>query len=210
MLCIKQTFALILFALLSIISIYIIPSIHKSIESYNELQKPRNFHNRQLFRHGNYPLEDHHHDIDVDIGITYPHATLTVDEPVDISVITAIKPELFSTVKSIVIGFNAAQAYPSTSRELPGIDLAKTQDNRMIGDTKISWPIEGTYKANISMEFNNGMRIQTDSVDLITVCSKSQITQMVTNKALIGLSIATYLVGVMATLNIIIPLWGSP
>ena len=57
------------------------------------------------------------------------------------------------------------------------------------------------------MEFVDGAIIRTDSVDLVTVCPKSEIAQMVTNKALIDLSIAAYLIGVVAALNIIIQLW---
>jgi hypothetical protein len=210
----KQIFALILFILLVFVSAYIIPSIWKSIKSHEDLLKSRSFHNRILLRSGLFPLADHHHDIEVDLKITLPHATLTVDEPVDVKAVATIRQEFIPNVRTIVIGFNAAQATPAEGGAIrrPGIDL--TVNNGWDGNTKICWPIEGTYKANISAEFMYpGTQLlfqsHTQSVDLITVCPKSEITKMVTNRAIIDLSIATYLIGVVTALNIIIQLWWS-
>jgi len=214
MLCIKQIFALLLFILLIIISLYILPSIYGSIKTNIELQKPRKFHNKTLFRMDSVPqsfhLDDHHNDIDIDLEITYPHATLTVDEPVDISAIAIINQSLFSEMRNIVIGFNAAHAYPQTSEERPGMDLIKTQDNKMTGTTKVFWPIEGKYHANISLEFMHGHPRSTNTVDLITVYPKSEVAQYFSNKTIIDLTFAAYIVGVFGAFNIIYQLWTSP
>jgi hypothetical protein len=147
------------------------------------------------------------------LEVNYPYAILTVDEPVDISAVATINPELFPNIKNIVIGFDAAQPYPLPSKEngiikVPGMDLIKTQNNTMIGTTRISWPIEGKYKANFGIELIDGIQIPTQhSVDIFIVDSKSETISMETNRALLALSIAGYFLGVVNAIKIIIDLW---
>lgn len=195
------------------VSYIILPSILKSIH----IQKPRKFHNKTLFRELRSPqsfsLDDHHSNLDIDLEVNYLYAILTVDEPVDIYAVATISPELFPNIKNIVIGFDAAQPYPLPSEEngiikRPGMDLIKTQNNTMIGTTRISWPIEGKYKANFGIEFMNGNQIPTQhSVDIFIVDSKSETISMETNRALLALSIAGYFLGFVNAIKIIIDLW---
>jgi hypothetical protein len=218
MLCIKQGIALVLFLLLVIVSLYIIPSIRKTKKENNELQKSRKFRNNTLFsiprEFLSFPLADHNHDVDIDLEVTYPHATLTVDEPVDISAVATIKPELFSNVRTIVISFDAAQSYLPNSDDSgmikePVIYLNKTQNNRMIGATKIFWPIEGKYRANFGVELIDGILPTEHSVYIITVYPKSEVAQIVTNKTYIDLAVAAYFLGVISVVKIIIDLLTS-
>ena len=171
-----------------------------------------------MFRRENSPVSqprpgDHRSDMEIDFEVTYPRATLTVDDPVDISVIATIDPETFSGVNAMTIGFDAAYAYPPGSNDRPGMDLTRTQDNRMAGNTKIYWPIEGKYHANIYWEIlHNGVPniMSNRTVDIITVYPKFEGAQIVNNKVLIDLSIAAYIVGAMGALNIIYLLWTAP
>lgn len=203
----KEIIALGLFVMLLVISYFILPSFRKSIE----VQKPRKFENKMLFRIDTIPqsyhLDDHHSDIEIDLKITYPYAILTVDEPVDISAVATINPDLFPNVRNIVIGFDAAYAYPPESEGVPGMDLTKTQDNKMVGTTKIFWPIEGRYKADCGIELTGGIKVPTaHSVDIFTVNPKSVLVSMETNRALLTLSIAGYFLGIISAIKIIVDL----
>ena len=219
MLCLRQGIALVLFLLLVIVSLYIIPSIRKSKKENNELQKSRKFRNNTLFsiprEFLSFSLADYNHDVDIDLEVTYPHATLTVDEPIDISAIATIKPELFSRIRTIAISFDAARSYLQNSDDSgmikePVIYLNKTQSNRMIGAAKIFWPIEGKYKANFGVELIDGTQIPNEhSVDIITVYPKSEVAQIVTNKTYIDLAVAAYFLGVISVVKIIIDLLTS-
>lgn len=110
-------------------------------------------------------------------------------------------------MRNITVGFDAAYAYPSGSEEIPGIDLTKTQDNRMVGTTKIFWPIEGKYKVDYGVELVDGAKFTTaHTVDIFTVNPKSVTVSMQTNRALLTLSIAGYFLGVISAIKIIIDL----
>ena len=204
---IKEVFALILLILLLGVSYFILPSFRKSVD----IQKPRKFNNKFLIRFDKIPqsfhLDDHHSDIEIDLEVTYPYAILTVDEPVDISAVATINPELFPNVRNIVVGFDAACAYPPGSEENPGMDLTKTIDNKMIGITKIYWPIEGKYKVDYGVELMSGIKFPTaHTVDIFTVNPKSVTVSMETNRALLTLSIAGYFLGVISAIKIIVDL----
>ncbi len=207
MLFIKQAAALVLFVILLAVSYFILPSFRKSFD----VQKPRKFNNKFLFRFDKIPqsfhLDDHHSDIAIDLEITYPYAILTVDEPVDISAVATINPELFPNVRNITVGFDAAYAYPPGSEERPGMDLTKTQDNRMVGTTKIFWPIEGKYKVDYGVELMGGIKFPTaHTIDIFTVNPKSVTVSMETNRALLTLSIAGYFLGFFSAIKIIVDL----
>ena len=225
MLCIKQIIGLFLIPALLIVSAYIIPSIRESIKSYNELQKPRKFHIPMAYRWGPNPdsrhLGDTYSDVLIDLEITYPHAVLMADEPVDVSGLAIIQPEHFPTLRSIQIAFESARSYPPAFNEnglpeVPGFFLNSSENNKMKGIKKMFWPLEGKYRANFLLEFENHPILKNtkmqgkNDVDLITVYPKSETAQIMANKAITILTIALYSLGVFATIKIIIDLLTLP
>jgi len=225
MLGIKQTIALALIPSLVIVSAYIIPSIFKSIKSYDEIQKSRKIHILMAWRFccqiGSYHLGDTSFDTVVDLELTYPHSTLVVDEPVNVSGFAIIKPEYFPTLRTILVSFGSARAYPITLQEnglieSAKLELNKSQNNRLTGSSKMCWPLEGKYKATFIAEFENDPILKNEQItstnefDLITVYPKSEIAQITTNKAIIVLTIALYFLGVVGTIKIIIDLLTFP
>lgn len=203
MLCIKQIIGFTLIPALLVVSAYVIPSILESIKSYNELQKPRKFHIPLAYRWGSKPdarhLGDTYSDVSIDLEITYPHAVLIVDDPVDVFGLAIIQPEHFPTLRAISISLESSRSYPPAFREnglpkVPSFILDKTQDNKMIGTRKVFWPLEGKYKAKFYLEFENHPLFKNatlegkNEIDLITVYPKSETTQIMNNKAIAILS----------------------
>lgn len=216
MLCIKQIAAIVLGLVILIVLIYVIPSIIRSYKLSNELFGQRTFHNHILFRiqMNNIPpsILDHHSDIDLDFEITYPQAVLTINDRVDITatITSANQSQLLQNIRSLVIGFDAALAYPENSTERPGIDVIRTEDNQMVGRTSIYWPVEGKYRANYSIEMTNGNQIiNQHTPEIITVYPKSEIAQIISNKVLTDLTIGAYVVGFVGAIKVIIDLLTS-
>lgn len=216
MLCIKQIFAVVLFIFLLIVSMVIIPSIYKSFKNNTDLQKPRKFHIPIWLRFGppNMPtIDSPEHDIAIDLEIAHPFSILTVDEPVDASAVAIIKPELLAKIRTMLISLEGSQAYPIELDErgiikMPKFRLNKSQHNIMIGTARMCWPLEGRYQPKFSIKFMDGSEVQIPhGTDFITVFPKSEIVQMVTNKVLMELSFAAYLIGVFGALNFIYLLW---
>lgn len=225
MLCIKQIIGLALIPTLLLVSAYVIPSILESLKSYSELRKPRKFNIFMAHRWGqgsdSRHLGDTYSDVSINLEITYPHATLMVDEPVDIKGSAIIQQEHLPTLRSIQIALESARSYPPIFNEnglpeFPHFFLNEIQDNKMVGTVKVFWPLEGRYKATFHLEFQNhpifeNKKIQSqNNVDLITVYPKSETAQITTNKAIAVLTIALYFLGFIATIKIIIDLLTLP
>ena len=161
-------------------------------------------------------IDSPEHDIVIDLEIVHPLSILTVDAPVDASAMAIIKPELFAQVRTMLISLEGSQAYPITVDEngiikMPKFYLNKSQNNKMVGTAKLCWPLEGRYQPKFSIKFMDGREAQIPhGTDFITVFPKSEIVQMVTNKALMELSFAAYLIGAFGALNFIYLLWTEP
>ena len=106
------------------------------------------------------------------------------------------------------------------------------EDNKLKGDMTVSWALEGNYHPQIAYGIKNAavsgipqsvpvrnfspssnptnMMLAASGTSpsvAITVYPKSQVAQIITNKAFLYLAIATYIVGAFSVFSIIVQLW---
>jgi len=205
--------------ILFLLSVYILPSIHSWNIENNNLQQPRTAHIAFKYNFNEQPINvGETPDVEIDVALRYPHGTLIVDDPVDISGVAVQHGSFDQRVRSLTIWFQNALAYPVTQDEngiTEGRDLLinVTQgNNKLIGNTTVVWVIEGTYNPELGLMFTNetgtyARYVGVSSSVAITVYPKAQLAQIVTNNVSITLAIAIYGLTVVGTLNIIFSLW---
>jgi hypothetical protein len=229
MLCIKQVFAIILSLMLILLSVFIWRSIIDSWKENCGLQKIRRFRIPLYLSGRNSTLsyqDDQDWRVAVNLDVVHRYSTIMVDEPVDVFGTTIIKPGFMPKVSNILLSFQSAQAYPSAFDKNGVIKggafyLSRSQDNKITGNTKISWPLEGQFGLDTKVEYEP-TRVENDpneyrhntskhhEENLITVYPKSLKTEIATNKALIALAIGAYIVGAVGAIGIITDLWSTP
>ena len=187
--------AIILLVILVLLSVFIImPHLYTWNIENNNLQQPRAFH--IVFSHNfdkiPFNIDNETSDVTIDVTLTYPHGTLIVDDPVDISGIAILNPSISRHVKSVTIYFQMAQAYPIFQDEngiTKGQDLLINQSqngNKLTGNTTVVWTLEGTYYAEGGLVFTNetgtyALHLGFSSDVAITVYPKEKLAQIVTN-----------------------------
>jgi hypothetical protein len=218
MLCELQIVAIILSIALIMLTVILAPSIHKSFHENAKLEKPRDFHIvfGQTIHWTPRVRRIINADIFVDLVVHYPHGTLVVNDPVEISaraILNSPERQDMQSISAITLTFENAQLYPivwddeKISDEIH-ISLKQTQEkNIWTGNATIAWTLEGSYHPLISYTSDQPRPCGPIPNTAITVYPKSQIAQIVTNKAFLYVAIATYLVGAASVLNIIFQLW---
>lgn len=183
------------------IFIYMLPVIYSSYELNDDLQKSRNF--RVSFEYRFNETNTDNPDIMIDLNINHYRKILLVDEPVEISGNAILLTSKAQEVDTIIIGFQNAQAFPIRQDiwgiTQPGfITLNKAQqNNKLTGKTQVVWTLEGTYYPYIKIYLTNTTTIPSyyaETQDIfITVYPKTQLAQMVTNKASFILAFAVFI-----------------
>jgi hypothetical protein len=210
-----QIIAIFLLFSLLIVSAFVVPILIESNTENSDIAQPRTFPIHLAYNFSNSPAYDSTSgpDIEFDLAMHYPRGTLIVDDPVEISGIAVLNSPRSQNVKSISIGFQNSLAWPIT-QDSKGISqetnlfLNRAQGGRLLGNATIVWVVEGTYSPKITLDFFNGPPQPTASSDVaITVYPKSQLAQLVTNKASIDLAFAAFFLALVGTLNIIYNLW---
>ncbi|MCK9442432.1 MAG: hypothetical protein M0Q13_13565 [Methanothrix sp.] len=147
----------------------------------------------------------------------------TVDEKVEIYG-KAILREEYPNVDSITIHIENAMKYPIDDRTLeesPDLFLDRVADtNIFIGNTTSVWTMEGTYRPywlligseNATLKGPIGPLTTANLVQgvLITVYPKSQFVQIISNQAMLYLTIIIYFATVVGLIPMGLNLWASP
>ena len=222
----RRILAIILILIVVIPGFYIMnPAFVSLIENY-KLSQSRDFDivfgynfNGQI-AHRN----DTASDVVIDLAIHYPSQILTVDEPVKISgkaflsnTSSAITSEGFilnsQKVKSITMNFYNSHLYP-LQRDGAGIVKGANlmlnrdlNDNILEGNTTATWTMEGTYHPTLAilLNINNTYDyIVTGEAQgvAITVYPKTEASQIITNNAMLYLTIAMYLIAIVGSIPI--------
>lgn len=213
--------AAILFLLFFLILYYVLANVIESVQTNDELKQSRSIQTN-AFNYNLSGIPSPSNDIKLDLMINYTHGTLTVDEPVEISGRAILLSPRSKGLIDLEMAFENAMAYP-VSKDIDGITngggirFYRTQ-NRSIweGKTTIFWTLEGTYQPKIaatSINPSNNSLIDSSwarSPEVtITVNSKSQISQMVTNTAMLYLTIAIFLLTIVGSIPIFSNLWNK-
>lgn len=185
-----------------------------------DLQKPRTFHSTFGFNYaGKLTIsEGSINDVSIDLAITYPHGTLTVDDAVTISGIAVLNQSRLEKAHTIRISFQNAQAFPVT-QDINNMTiyntliLTATQNSSvLVGTTRLTWGIEGTYNPLFVINFFNGtsslstpLLISTDIA--ITVHPKADSAQISTNNVAMILAVVVYALTLVGTGSLILALW---
>ena len=154
----------------------------------------------------------------MDLEVRCPRGILIEGDPVDISGVAVANTQIAQQVVDVAINFQNSQAYPITQDDrgiTKGISLnllRSSDSSKLIGNITVVWNIVGTYypRLYVTRLQNNGrlMIHYSETKDApITVYPKSQLVQIITNKATLLLACAAYLVALMGAFNILYSLW---
>jgi len=157
-------------------------------------------------------------DVQIDVALRYPHGTLIVDDPVNISGVAIQYGSLDQHIQSLTIWFQNALSYPITQDEngmTEGIDLlmnVSQGNNKLIGSITAVWVLEGTYNPELSIVFTNETSTYAKYVGVspsvaITVYPKAELAQIITNNVSMILTIAFYILTVVGTSSLVLSLW---
>jgi hypothetical protein len=215
-----QYLAIVLLIVLFGSSLYILPSLYAWNSANSDLQNPRTFHITFFFYFNGQSVtpEGTIPDITIDLTVFYPRGTLIVDDPVTISGMAVVNRTIPERVASLTVYFENAQAVP-IEQDVNGITkgadllLNPTQNSSLLlGETTMSWPVEGTYNPQFTITYTNGTgRYSTpllvSTSVAITVYPKAQIAQIVNSNVSMILTIAIYALTLVGTGNLIVDLW---
>jgi hypothetical protein len=179
----SQITAIILFVSLIVVSLFIVPIIVETNAKNINTEQARYFHIVIYYNFNNTGVYGRASsaDIEMDLKMHYPHGTLIVDDPVEISGTAALNSLHAQNVRSIVIGFENSYAWPITQNnkgitKTANLFLDRVQDEtRITGNTTIAWTLEGTYHPSPLLQFTDGT-VQTLSLissEAITVYPQS-------------------------------------
>jgi hypothetical protein len=150
-------------------------------------------------------------DNDMQIGLTfyYPQGTLVAGEAVNVSGLVKLNTQQALTVTEIDIGFDNCLQYPITYNngmaEYGTLHIDnKIADDTIIGNTTITWPIDGDYGMFGVVFYNYGTSNQTfrnTNVDF-HVYPQQQLTQIETDKITAILTFALFIFGLVEAIDL--------
>jgi hypothetical protein len=197
------------------ISFYVFMFIHESIVENANIEQPRIFH---LPFDYNFYNESVPPDIQMDLEVHYPRGILIEGDPVNISGVAVANTRIAQKVLDVAISFQNAQVYPTIQDDRGitkgiSLNLLRSPDgSKLVGNTTVVWNIVGTYYPRLyvtRLQDNGRLMIHpSETKDVaITVYPKSQLVQIVTNKATLLLACAAYLIALVGAFNILYSLW---
>lgn len=190
--------------------------IRGSLEENASLEKSRTFHiafDHYFYKNNTTHLTNSYPDIQIDLSVNYPRGILVVDDVVTISGIAIAYTPITRNITDIAVNFLNSQANPKTQDKYgitQGISinlLRIPNSNKFVGNASMVWRLEGTYYPQLFITGypNNESPIRyykTDDV-AITVYPKSELAQIVTNKAVLWLTIIADILAILGTINIV-------
>jgi hypothetical protein len=220
-LTISQYFAIgILVFFISATFLYVLPSMYDWNSANIDLQKARTFHTTFFYYFSGQRVtpEGSIPDIQVDLTISYQHATLIVDEPVTISGIAVVNTSMPQQIRSITFHFQNALAYPvrqnvNNITEGSNLFLDPTlNSSKYAGTATLTWTLEGTYNPYFAVIFENSTGVFATPLGVspdvsITVYPKEQFAQIVTSNGSMILAISVYLLTLVGTGSLVLSLW---
>lgn len=206
---------LIIFLIIIISFCYFLPVIKTWNDINKELEQERTFHIVFGYNFDSQMgvMENETRDLKIDINLTYPHGTLIVDDPVNISGIAIQKETSDYNITSVTLSFQNALAYPVTQDENgftkgQNLILWERDENKLIGNTTFIWVLEGKYYPKLGFVYTNktGRHVQTaTSPDVaITVYPKLELAQIITNSVSITLAVIIYILTIVGTGSLIL------
>lgn len=192
---------------------YISLVIIGSLEENASLEQPRTFHimfDHYFYKNETLKISNSYPDIQIDLLLSYPRGILVVDDPVEISGIAIAYTPVTRNITDIAINFLGAQIYPEAQdnrgiTQGVSINLLRIPGtNKFVGNATMVWRLEGTYFPRL---YVTGYREDTthyypNNDIAITVYPKSELAQIVTNKAILWLAIVGTIIAFLGFFNI--------
>jgi len=212
----SRSVAVILLVFLALVSIYLGLTINEWNKDNVSLQQTRTFNIPFGLSFNNTRLvtPENPDDVDIDLTLTYPKATLVVDDVVTMVGLANLNTVEAQKIAVVLLGFQNCLEYPlNKTNDIPNfmtLHIANSNGtNKLIGETEGMWQLEGQYHASVILAFKNGTVMDAGySQDVaVTVYPKAQYAQIVTNNVSMALTVGVYLLTVMSTGSLILTLW---
>jgi hypothetical protein len=210
----KATIALFIFSV--IIFMFMFYVIWGSLKENASLEQPRVFHipfDHYFYTNETLRIANLYPDIQIDLLLYYPKGFLVVDDPVKISGTAFAYTPVTQNITKIDVNFLGTQAYPE-KQDVNGITqgvnlvLNRTPNsNKFVGnETTMVWKLEGAYFPRLYITgYKKNTTIYSPTNDIaITVYPKSESAQIVTNKAILWLTIVGVILTILGFIYIII------
>lgn len=206
------------------ISAYFLPKIIADYDEVINSSKPRTFQfpiNINL----NGTVGFFEPQVSIGLTITYPRGILIVDEPVKVHGHAVLDNETAYNVSVIVVVFQNCLKYPmnytykgiprqgfivfnATDRMLDYNRITGKAVYNILGDSTISWPIDGESKTILGIFYNDGTNTTMAINDLVLhVYPKEQLTQIQTNKVTTELTVAVFIFATFGVFSIASDIW---
>jgi hypothetical protein len=216
----NKILALVLFIFLIVLTIILFFSMQSWVAENDELQQPRTFHIPFGANYGNIALSATNgrvYDFEIDVTVSYTQSTLMVGDVVTIQAKAVINNQLqHERVHKILIGFENAERIPfhqtNNITDSLSMNLLINEDNEGEVTGQCLWETEGTYHMilHIVTQNSSGTFLYSQGICdnmALTVYPRTDMAQILTNKANITLTIALFALTLLSTLSLISSLW---
>lgn len=198
------------------ILLYTFLVIKSSLEENASLEQPRAFHipfDHYFYKNNTTYLTNPYPDIQIDLLISYPRGILVVDDVVNISGVAIAYTPATRNITNIAVNFLNSQDNLETQDKNGitqgiSINLRRISNSDIfVGKATMVWKLEGTYPPRLYItgypNKESPIRYFETNDVAITVYPKSELAQIVTNKAVLWLAIIADILAILGTINII-------